>query len=90
VNYCNKCGELAETKMAVIDNVFYSNVCTPCLEGNIQIPRDAKYKRDRDREEFAKEILQPFDENNNINPDFAQAYQKESEKMFGVDRLQNI
>lgn len=87
MNYCNKCGTKAPTKMAVVSGVYYRNICNDCLSGTVSIPLDGKYKREREREDFAKEILQPFDNNGDINPDFAQAYQKESVQMFGEDRL---
>lgn len=87
MNHCNKCGEAKPTHKAVIDGVYYRHICDDCAGAGASIPLDGKYQRDRQREDFAKEILQPLDRNGEINADFAQAYQPEAEKMFGEERL---
>ena len=86
-NYCNKCQlPKASTKSAVIADVYYEHICDDCLAGGIIIPRDGKYKRDREREENAKELIQPFAEGG-INRNFAEAYPKQAQSMFGKDKL---
>lgn len=87
MNHCNKCGEERPTKKAVVNGVYYRHICDPCLGVNSHIPLDGKFNRDRDREDNAKEILQPFDRTGEINADFVQAYPERAEEMFGKDRL---
>lgn len=91
MNFCNICGEHKPTKRGIVEGHGYCpNVCDDCLHTGNSIPRDGKFNRDRGREDFAKEVLQPFDSNGNINRDFAEAYQPQAEDMFGKERLQDI
>lgn len=88
---CSNCKQPCDgTKSAVIGGVYYADICDTCAKSGAQQPHDAAFNREREREESAKEILQPFNPNGSINQDFAYAYPEQAAEMFGEDKLKEV
>jgi hypothetical protein len=77
-------------KSAVIAGKYYPDICNPCLTNGLRQPHDAAFMREREREDSAKEIIQPFNADGSVNQDFAYAYPDQAEDMFGKDQLTEV
>lgn len=88
---CGICKQQCDgTKSAVIGSQYYADVCDSCAKSGALQPHDAAFSREREREDSAKEILQPFNPDGSINRDFAYAYPDEATEMFGEDNLKEV
>ena len=74
----------------VLNEVYYQGVCHNCIAGSFSQPvGDAKFGRDREREDRAKDIIQPF-VGGKANPEFAKAYPDQAKEMFSKDELKKM
>ena len=57
-------------------NGTFGKYCAACLSEQQRLPgaEKAKYDRDREREDYRKDMLQPWLPNGKINVEFARAY----------------
>jgi hypothetical protein len=81
---CDKGHEAIQTKGAIIDGKF-GHYCPPHIQSAQRTAgaNAAQYHRDREREDFRKELIQPKDQRTGkINPEFVKAYPQESREMF--------
>jgi len=90
LNFCNKCSQPKDNmESAVIGDVYYENICADCLSDNHSIPLDGQFNREREREDYKKELIQPYKEGA-INKDFVEAYPEEAKKMFSEQQLKEF
>lgn len=85
---CPNCGATTDILRSAIKNgVYISERCENCLAHYKPIADFArKYNRDRGKEDYRKDIIQRF-EGTEINPEFVDAYPKESAAQWGDEIL---
>lgn len=87
---CKKCQTEDFLKNAVVDGLF-GGYCASCIDGTNRLdsPQSASYHRDRDREEHARDVLQPRI-NGKMNVEFAKAYPDQAKEYFTEEELKEI
>lgn len=87
---CDYCDKEDETTGAIIEGKFgqYCRDCRTKLRRSVS-PGYASYSRARDREDNAKDLIQPWDKNGNPNTEFIRNYPDESKEMFTEKELNN-
>jgi hypothetical protein len=86
---CDICHRKTGNLRALVSNgQFYQGVCDLCRGGSNLTPIDAKYQKERAKEDYAKETLQPY-KNGKANPDFIIAY-PDLKDMFTAEELENV
>lgn len=76
MTYCGICNEPTNsTRAAVIDGVYYADVCKDCASDGLRNPDSsaAEYHRQRQREDRAADILQSH-VGGKVNMEFAKMY----------------
>lgn len=72
---------------AVIDGVYYKNVCLPC-NGKDQVSSGhARWLRSIDAEDNEAAIQQPYNSDGTINTRFAKLYPKQAAALFSDEEL---
>ena len=86
---CNK--YCATLQAAVVRGVYLSERCDSCLSRQKPGEFAAKWNRDRQKEDYRKDLLQRWDfgDKNEIDHDWARVYPKEAEAYFGKDKLED-
>lgn len=88
---CFACGQPNKhLKSAVVQGKF-GEYCEHCIKGmkRMESAGYARYSRDKDRDDYRKDMLQPRDYNGKPNREFIHAYKEESQKIFTKDELKN-
>jgi len=86
---CDLCGlSSSNTKSAVIRGE-YGQYCKHCIAGYNRATNSghAQYSRDRDREDHARDMIQPWRSNGKPNRDFIREYPEEAKSMFSEKEL---
>lgn len=78
-----------KTKAAVIDGEYVEG-CNACMN-NTQGAADyaAKWKRDRSREDFRKDIVQRYD-GDKLNPEWVKLYEAQARDEFGDAAVEDL
>lgn len=77
-------------KTAIKNGVYVSERCEKCLNSFVANAAYArKYNRDRQREDYRKDIIQRW-RGNEPDPEFIKAYPKESAEQWGEDILRTV
>ena len=88
MNPCSQCGRPGGFS-AVIADTYYPDLCTSCLSG-LQEPGpssgQASYNRQRDLEDNAAMLVQPY-KNGKPNEDFRRTYPDKAERYFSDEQL---
>ena len=90
MNTCDGCGNDRPTTGAIIKGK-YGQFCREC-RSNAHRPQStgfAQWSRDRDREDNAKDLIQPWDRNGKPNRDFIREYPEQAQDMFTKEELEN-
>lgn len=88
---CDICHTKSNNLRALVSNgQFYQGVCDVCRGGSNLVPMDAAYQKARDREDYAKETLQPYDADGKPNKDFFIAYPHLQEDMLTPEERAEI
>jgi len=76
---------------AVVKGVYLSERCEGCLVRQKPGEFAAKWVRDRQREDYRKDMLQRYDfsKKHEIDHDWAKAYPEQAEHHFGKDKLED-
>jgi hypothetical protein len=87
---CDGCGSEHQALRGAVVNGKYGDYCSTCISGTTRQanPASAQYHRDRDREDNAKDLLQPWDANGVPNTEFIRNYPEESKDMFTDQELE--
>ena len=87
---CDKCNRDVPTTGAILWGKF-GQYCRDCRNKHNRSGHagHAQWSRDRDREDNAKDLIQPFDRNGNPNREFIRNYPEESKDMFTEEELKN-
>jgi len=71
--------------------------CKNCRQKDVKIKEHPEFSTlsmqeriTKQREKHEKDLLQPWGENQKINPDYAKAYPEESEETFSKDELESL
>jgi len=90
MNTCDGCTQERETTGAIIKGK-YGQYCRDCrtLAQRSSSTGFAQWSRDRDREDNAKDLIQPWDRNGVPNREFIRNYPEESKEMFTKEELEN-
>ena len=88
LSVCDGCDELADRLTGAILNSIYGHYCDNCVGTNKRKAHTGKasYDRDRDREDYKKDMLQPFLPDGTPNTEFIRAY-PERKANFTDDEL---
>jgi len=92
---CPICKKNGNLRARIISGKYISERCTDCLiEAGVGIERgvsstSAEYSRERQREDFRKDIIQPYI-GNKPNRDFAQAYPDKAKEYFTETELKEM
>ena len=86
---CNR--ENVTLQAAVVKGQYLTERCEACLVRLKPTDFAAKWIRDRQKEDYRKDLLQRYDfsDKNEIDHDWAKAYPKEAEAHFGRDKLED-
>lgn len=84
---CSRCEKKRPTKGAILNSKF-GHYCSECLASQHRqdLASKAEYSRERDRETYKKDMLQPFLPNGKPNTEFIRAYPERSDN-FTEDEL---
>lgn len=87
---CNSCSTERDTKTAVLKGIF-GQYCQACIQGDKRSANagHAEYSRNRDREDNAKDLLQPWDRAGKPNREFIKNYPEEAGKIFTPKQLRD-
>lgn len=95
--YCEQCEQLQPApgfKSGVVDGKYVSRRCAGCFEPHERFrgANDAAYNLEREREDSARDIIQPFlGDGVTPNPDFAHAYPiKAKELYYTKEQLEDL
>jgi hypothetical protein len=82
---CNK--DNVTIQAAVVKGMYLSERCDSCLIRQKPTDFAAKWVRDRQREDYRKDMLQRYDfsDKNEIDHDWAKAYPEQALNHFGKD-----
>lgn len=86
---CDLCGlRTGHTKTCVLQGKFGS-YCNHCVQGakRMESVGYANYSRDRDREDNARDLLQPRDRLGKPNKEFIKEYPQQSKEIFTKKEL---
>lgn len=88
---CTKCGNQRLLKGAIINSEF-GEYCMDCIRlDNRQMSVNAvQYGRDRDREDHARDLIQPRDRNGYPSAEFIKEYPEEAKKLFSEEELEKF
>lgn len=80
---CTVCGKQVDQLLTAIrGDVYISERCEKCLANFTRSAQFArKYERDRQREDYRKDIIQPFD------PEFVKAYPDKAREYYNDDAM---
>ena len=84
---CAKCGNNA-TQNAILDGVFGS-YCSLCIAGHSRLdnPQGAQHARDRDREDYQRDLIQPWMADGTPNREFVEAYPELRDEYYTEEQL---
>lgn len=84
---CNK----SSNRGGVINGKYYSSICNECISGQTRLisAQAAEFQRLSDRQEFAKDIIQPYD-GDKPNGEFIKAYPNKAKEMFSEQQLREF
>lgn len=90
-NRCEVCGRNKGETSAIVKG-RYGIYCPECLarENRQAGSHKAGYDRDREREDYRKDMLQPRLPNGKINVDFAKAYPDIAKDEFTEEELKSV
>lgn len=86
---CDSCGlEGYKTRGAIINGIFgqYCQDCRNQMKRTVASGH-AQWSRRRDREDNARDLIQPYDRRGNPNRDFIREYPEQSKEMFSEEEL---
>lgn len=80
---CPQCGQVADgLYTAIKDGAYVSSRCEKCLANFTRSAQFArKYERDRQREDYRKDIIQPWE------PEFVKAYPDKAREYYNDDAM---
>lgn len=85
---CDIGHDAPEVKTAIVGGKFGQYCPTHIRQsGRGASPQYAQVYRDQDRTEFARDMLQPWDGNGNINAEFVREYPEESAELFTQEEI---
>lgn len=88
---CLVCGRrVDELRTAIKGGVYLSERCDRCIN---QVPTSAvyarKFERDRQREDYRRDLIQPLD-GDKMNKDFIRQYPDKAQEYWGRDVLKEV
>lgn len=90
MNKCEICHDNVGTFSAIIDEIYYKNLCLKCKSKNIKISSGhARWARSVDLEDHEADIMQPFNADGSINTRFAKLYPKQAAELFDQQQLRD-
>lgn len=76
---------------AIKKGKYVSERCERCLAmANISAVYARKYERDRQAEDFRRDLIQPIDERGNINREFVKEFPDQARQKFGDDIVKSF
>lgn len=87
---CDDCKREYQNLYGAIVEGKYGQYCKNCITAGKRMhhPGSAQYSRDRDREDNAKDLLQPWDARGKPNTEFIRNYKEEAEEIFTQEELE--
>lgn len=90
---CDVCHKQRDTVSAILEGVYYSDICRPCissLEPNDRLSAGHQgWAQRRDYEDVADDTVQPYNASG-PNPEFYRLYPKQSEKILTKDEIEEV
>lgn len=86
---CDICLQNQATSSAIVDGVYYKNVCDSCKSQPNVSSGHARWSRSIDAEDHEAEIQQPYQSDGGINPRFAKLYPKQAKALFTDEEIRN-
>lgn len=86
---CSSCGMKTDHAVNAVIGHKFAAYCPGCVAGNTRqsSAQHAQYSRDRDREDNAQDLLQPWDRHGKPNREFIIHYPEEAKDMFSEKEL---
>lgn len=84
---CDICLENEATVSAIVESVYYKNVCDSCNSNGGVSSGHARWLRSLDAEDNEAFIQQPYNSDGTINTRFAKLYPKQAAAVFTQDEL---
>lgn len=88
---CNGCNQKRSPLKTAVLNGKFGNYCRECTyKGGSRFTDTgfAQWSRDRDREDNAKDLIQPWHADGRPNQEFIRNYPEESKGMFSQEELE--
>lgn len=87
---CDGCHNDNRALRSAVVNGRFGQYCATCIDGVKRIHHvgSAQYSRDRDRDDHAVDLLQPWDHRGKPNTEFIRHYPDEAKDMFTQDELE--
>lgn len=86
---CEICLKNPATSSAIIQGVYYKNVCDSCKPNSRISSGHARWERSIDAEDHEADIIQPYGADGGINPKFAKLYPKQAKALFTDEDIRN-
>lgn len=88
---CSRCQQVRPLKSAILNNQFGS-YCVDCIRqaGRQMSVNSVQHNRDRDREDHARDLIQPRDANGYPSAEFIKEYPEEAKKLFSEEELEKF
>ena len=87
---CDICHQNSSSCSAIVDGVYYKDVCDSCkLLNNKVSSGHATWSRSIDVEDNEAEIQQPYNADGTINTRFAKLYPTQAKALFTEEQLRN-
>lgn len=86
---CTICLTKPATNSAIVEGVYYKNVCDSCKSQPNVSSGHARWEQTIDAEDHEADIMQPWNADGSINARFTKLYPKQAKHLFTPEEIRN-
>ena len=87
---CLSCRKNKGTATAVVEGIYYRNICNSCLGREEISSNAASYARRRDYEDNAQDTIQPYDAGGNPRVEFLRLYPIQARRVYSKEVVEEL